>query len=279
MEGTEITGSTDTTESATQEAQAASEGHAEPSSAPSASSESAWTPPSKDAWEAFQRDHSEAKKYADIGRQYAPYKNQIDQLIQRGFTPAEAKAEVKAQQEEAEPEYRKHFSDENSRAETWKRFGSDPAFFEKTLQSIARAGMKGDLGEVAALKKELADMKRSHDEVRGWAIRANSAFAPNQEFAKYEQPALALVQAGRIADLPTAIEFVKTQERLKDLEAKAARYAAAPTVGKPSPRQDASAPKAGVRAGVSAPQGAPARGRGSALRNEMLAIADRVRGK
>lgn len=276
MEGIESTSGTETvSESATQEAPS---GAGEIAPAPSAPSEPAWSPPSKDAWETLQREHGEAKKYAEIGRQYAPFQNQINQLIQRGFSPAEAKAEVKAQQEESEPEYRKHFSDENSRAETWRRFGSDPAFFEKTLQSIARAGLKGDLGEVASLKKELADMKRSHDEVRGWAIRANSAFAPNQEFAKYEQPALALVQAGRIADLPTAIEFVKTQERLKELEAKAARPAAPASVGKPSPRQDASAPRSGTRAGVSASQGAPARGRGSALRNEMLAIASKVRG-
>lgn len=254
-----------------------SESPAEAANAASAplSGGNSWTPPSREAYE-------EAQRYADLGREFAPYAAQIRDLVKRGFTPAEAKAEVRARAADSGDDL-DVYSDFTKYDAFWQNVGRNPQALKSLIQKTALSAAKEKFDAYEKMQKDFEALKQSHQELRGWAVRGNAAFQTNPEFAKYEPAAMQLVQRGVIGDLTTAVEFVRMQAELKDLKAKAAAAAKAATApapaAKPSPRQDASGPRAGAgRASGATPEPTSGRGRASDLKNFMRSKAKELRG-
>lgn len=215
----------------------------------------------------------EIEKARAFYARFGSYEQQFDDLIKRGFSPQEAKAEVKATAKDAgdeDPWLDKSGKKTSGYDKWWEDSNEDPKAF--------RGGLHREIESspfAKSMRKDFEDFKREYgttkthvDGVRG-RLMFDEWAAQNPDAAKHRTRILELVNKVGVKDVETALKIAVSEENAKKYEA-AVERAKAKQGKKGLPGASAAGTKTRARKGV---HGTPTRDSNGSLMRSSLRLA------
>lgn len=195
----------------------------------------AWTPPTREAYEAMQ-------KHAELGQRYGPYQQQIDQALKAGLTPQQAQQVVAQGRKEGVGTKASRFKTFAAYAKWMKDSESDPEAFGEGIDERFDARYAPHGEKMTALEKRVEEMSQQLAEARGALIVAPHQFQVNKEFEKHREAAMKLATQHRIP-FAQAMRFAQQEAELTQLRAAAKAQQGGGTQPLAPARRVAGAPK------------------------------------
>lgn len=193
--------------------------------------------PTADPSAPFKARIAELEQKAALAAEFEPYKDAIRERIRAGFSPADAKADVKetakAAQEAGAPD---PFADKERYAKWCEEAGENPALYRDTIQGLAAQSpaVKDMQKRLEAFEKKFGEREQHIDEVRGRLLLDRWSEA-NPDAKRLMPRVLDLVNKDGVKSFERALAIAKDEEELGKLRSGAAVAKPKAPVRKPVP--------------------------------------------
>lgn len=211
----------------------------------------AWTPPTREQFEAM-------KKHAELGQKYAPYSQHFDQMLQQAFQPQRQQAAPAPKPQGGE--WVNPIDDIAGYGQFWSTVGKDPSSFRKVLRAEAEAVGKPHFERLQAFEEKIGSLEQLAHALEWHARQAPFRFQVNKDNEAFHEEAIKALKDGKVSTIEAAYDHVRKDAEIKKLKAD---IAAAKAQGQPGAAKPASKKAVPNAASAARPSAAP-KGKGVA---------------